>query len=231
MHKKISAFLALLFFALAFNVFATENNASSQPFSEIYVTRPRIQGPEIRRLQERLAALGFAGLGEIDGLYGPRTADEIYFIKAALGFVDCYIPEDDWRPDDYSIVNAELWDFIFDPENTIFLRAISQIRLLNNDPLTREPEHNPKVTEFKETQLPFIEPDWVPPWGAGSGSKAQREYYYGSGANRISILETIETVFTTSTTERDFSFQNGLQIRQSIYSADSPITEVRFSIP
>ena len=238
MYKKTFAFFILLFSVVVFNGYATEKNrtandadVSGQSFREIYVARPRIHGPEIKRLQERLVELGFAGVGEADGFYGPRTAEEIYFIKAALGFVDHYIPEDDWRPDDYSVVNDELWGIIFDPENTVFLNSISRIRFFNNDPLIHEPANNPNVTEFKETRLPFVEPDWVPPWGSGSGGKVQREYCYGVGTNRISITETIETVFVTSTTVRDFTFPNGLQIRQSVHSADSPITEVRFSIP
>jgi len=236
MCKKSFAFFILLLYAVAFNGYAQRNgtadvDVSDQSFREIYVASPRLHGPEIKRLQERLVELGFAGIGEIDGLYGPQTAEEVYFIKAALGYADCYIREDDWRPDDYSVVNRALWDSIFDPEMDMFLSGISRIRIFNDDPLIHEPENNPNVTEFEETQLPFVEPDWVPPWGLGSGSKVQRKYYYDIGTNRISILETIEIVFVTSTIVRDFTFQNGVRIRQSIYTADSPITEIKFSIP
>ena len=240
MYKNVFVIFIFLFFVV-FNGYTQRNGTSDEninaydvsdkSFRNIYVTIPRIHSTEIGRLQERLMELGFTGIAEIDSYYGPLTAGEIYFIKAALGFIDCYIPENDWQPEDYSVVNEELWDSIFDPKNTIILSGISQIRLFNNDLLVHEPENNPNVAEFKETQLPFIEPDWVPPWGSGNSSKVQREYYYSIGTNRISIIETTEIVFVTRTTVRNFTFQNGMQIRQSIYTSDSPITEVRFSIP
>jgi len=202
-----------------------------QSLIKFYLTNPIMHNAEIKELQERLVELGFINVGEIDGYYGHRTAGEIFFIKAALNFVDYYVPELDWRPEGYSVIDEELWGIIFDPEKATLLNSISQIRLFNNDPLRHEPENNPNVTEFKEIQLPFTYPDWVPPWGMGDGRKIQREYYYNIGTNRISIIETIETAFVVSTTVRDFSFQNGLQIRQSIVMADDPITTVRFSIP
>jgi hypothetical protein len=98
-------------------------------FREINITSPRMHGPDIRSLQERLVEIGFIGIGEIDGYYGPKTAEEIYFIKSALGFVDYFIlgsdeehyvgTDLDYRPEDYPVVNKELWDIIFDHEKTI----------------------------------------------------------------------------------------------------------------
>ena len=200
-----------------------------QSSKRIYVTRPRFHGPEIISLQERLVELGFTGIGGIDGFYGPMTAGEVYFIKAALGFVDYYIPEYDWRPENYSVINDEIWNSIFDPENILLLRSLSQVRLFNIFPLERNPENNPNITDFVETQLPFTYPDWVPPWGMGNGRKTQREFNYTIGTDKISVIETREIAFVWSETIRDFTFQNGLQIRQSIVAADSPMTTVRFS--
>jgi len=230
MHKKILAVFILLF-SVHETIGAYDVDTAGRPFENIYVATPRLQGPEIKRLQERLAELGFADIGAIDGFYGPMTAGEVYFVKAALGFAECYIPENDWRPEDYSVVDAALWDMIFDPENAPFLSGISRIRFFNDDPLIHEPANNPRVTGFKEMRLPFVEPDWVPSWGSGSGGKVQREYRYDSGANEISVTETVETVFVVTTTVREFTFRNGLRIRQSIRSADDPVTEIKFSIP
>ena len=211
------------------------------PFKEINVTSPRTHGPEIKRLQERLVELGFIGIGEVDGYYGPKTAEEIYFVKAALGFVDYitfgsneehYAGTDlDERPDDYQVVNKELWDIIFNPGKAVFLGNISFIRHFNNDSLVWKPENNPKVTELIETPLPYIAPDWVPSWGLEGGRKVQKEYYYENGKNKIFIIEIIESGWEYVTTVRDFTFQNGLQIRQSIFLESHPALVVRFSLP
>ena len=210
-------------------------------FREINVTSPRMHSPEIKKLQERLVDLGFINIGEIDGYYGPKTAEEIYFIKATLGFVDYitfgldeeqYAGTDlDERPGDYQVVNKELWNIIFDPEITVFLKNISFVRLFNNDQLVWEPENNPKVTEFNEISLPYIEPDWVPSWGLGVGRKVQKEYYYEIGTNKIFIIEIVEYGWEYVTTVLDFTFQNGQQIRQSIFLESHPALVVRFSLP
>ena len=210
---------------------------------EISVTSPRMNGPDVKFLQERLLELGFTGVGEADGFYGPMTAGEIYFIKAALGFMEYIIfgsdeeeayyagTDFDFRSADYQAVNKELWDIIFDPQYNAMLRNISLIRFFDSDPLVWEPEKNSKVTQFKETQLPYTEPDWVPSWGLGTGSKVQKEYNYNAGTNRIVITETVESGWEYVTTDRDFTFQNGLRIRQSTYLESSPNITVRFSVP
>ena len=203
----------------------------------IYVMPPpRIHNPEVVILQERLMELGFTRIGAVDGFYGPMTAGEVYFIKAALGFVDRYIGDFEWRPEDYSFINDEIWYSIFDPENTLLLKNLSQVRLIDFFPLEINPENSPNITNFVETQLPFTYPDWTPPWGIGSGSKTQREFYYPTWRHffesvTISVIETREIVWTWSETIRDFTFPNGIRIRQSIVAADGPGPTVRFSIP
>ena len=232
---KIFAVL-ILFFSVIVDV------SGQSSFKEINITRPRTHGPEIKNLQERLVELGFIRVGEIDGYYGPRTGEEIYYIKAALGFVDYIIygsdedhyagnDEYDLRPKDYPIVNKELWDIIFDPGKTMFLQSVSIISLFDKDPLVWEPEENPKVTEFKEKPLPYVEPDWVPSWGLGMGKKVQNEYYYSIGTSKIFITETIESGWEYVTTVRDFTFQNGLRIRQSIFLESGPGITVKFTLP
>jgi len=217
------------------------NEVINQAFlREIDITSPRMNGPDIILLQERLLELGFAELGEADGYYGPKTAGEIYFIKSALGFTDYIVfsqdeehyagTDLDFRPADYQLVNKELWDIIFNPEYTAMLSDIGLIRLFNNDPLVWEPEENPKVSELTETALPYIEPDWVPSWGLGVGSKVQKEYFYDAGTKKISVTETIESGWEYVTTIRDFAFQNGQRIRQSIFLESSPYITVKFSL-
>ena len=233
--KKIISLGLVLFLACGFAVFA-------QSFTrDINVTSPRMNGTDVRFLQERLLELGFTGVGDADGYYGPMTAGEIYFIKAALGFMEYIIfgPDEDQyagteldaRPADYQTVDNQLWDIIFNSVSAAMLRNISLIRLFDSDPLVWEPEKNPRVTEFKETRLPYIEPDWVPSWGQGIGSKVQKEYYYNAGTNRISVIETVESGWEYVTTDRDFTFQNGMQIGQTTYLESSPFITVRFSLP
>jgi len=198
----------------------------------IYVMPPpRIHNPEIVSLQERLIELGFTRIGAVDGFYGPMTAGEVYFIKAALGFVDSYIPEYEWRPEHYSFINDEIWNSIFDPENNLLLNSLSQVRLFGFFPLERNPENSPNITDFVETQIPFTYPEWGRGNGRESGSKTQREFYYTIGTDKISVLETRKIMHTWSETIRDFTFPNGIQIRQSIEAADSPMTVIGFSIP
>ena len=233
--KKIINLGLILFLVCGMTAFA-------QSFTrEINVTRPRMNGPDVKSMQERLLELGFANVGEADGYYGPMTAGEIYFIKAALGLMEyiafgsdeeeAYYSEIDLRSADYQTVNREIWNIIFSPGSAAMLRNLSLIRLFDSDPLVWEPEKNSRVTQFRETRLPYIEPDWVPSWGAGTGSKVQKEYNYTLGTNRISVIETIESGWEYVMTERDFTFQNGSKIRQTTYLESSPFITVRFSVP
>lgn len=50
------------------------------------LTKPYLEGPDVRKLQERLAALGY-DLGRIDGVFGPKTEAAVLNIQAVKGLV------------------------------------------------------------------------------------------------------------------------------------------------
>ena len=61
----------------------------------------RMNGPDVEALQKRLLYFGFAGVGEADGYYGPKTTETIKTIQKFAGF------EEDGK------VDRALWYFIF----------------------------------------------------------------------------------------------------------------------
>jgi len=77
-----------------------------QNFSRILeVKKPRMNGQDVLTLQKRLLYLGFSGVGEADGYYGPKTEGAIKTIQKLAGF------------DENGKVDRKLWDFIFDNKN------------------------------------------------------------------------------------------------------------------
>jgi hypothetical protein len=91
-------------------------------FTQLAMKNPRMNGPEVFALQNRLLELQFYELGEADGYYGPMTETVIKKIQDYRG-----LPAT-------GIVDKELWDFIFDDYKTLFL---SEIQTYNRDNLGR----------------------------------------------------------------------------------------------
>ena len=79
------------------------------------LTSPRMSGPEIVRLQERLLSLGFSEVGEADGYYGPMTDNAIRVIKDFTEF------------ESGGNVDQRLWNYIFDNSNEDYLRSINVV--------------------------------------------------------------------------------------------------------
>src|SRR6266567_1929775 len=52
--------------------------------SDLRLTKPPMKGPAVRKLQKRLAALGF-GVGEVDGEFGPNTDAAVRAFQQASG--------------------------------------------------------------------------------------------------------------------------------------------------
>ena len=235
-HKEIH--YEEIVFIIFYDFLLVQNLLCQSFIREINITNPRMNGPDITFLQKRLLELGFSGVGESDGYYGPKTAGEIYFIKAALGFCkyiefseNGYEGSDlDPRPNNYLIVNRELWNIIFNPENTIKLKNISLVRLFTNDPQVWEPGKNRRVTGLREKQLPYQAPEWAPPWGT-EGKKVLREYSYDTGINKITIIETVESGWEYVTTIRDFTMPNGFRIIQTTCLESGPYLTISYSIP
>jgi len=74
----------------------------------------RMNGPDVEALQKRLLQLGFTGVGEADGYYGPKTEEAIISIQRFAGF------EEDGK------VDRALWNFIFSSDgfNIQYLKLI-----------------------------------------------------------------------------------------------------------
>jgi peptidoglycan hydrolase-like protein with peptidoglycan-binding domain len=87
---------------------------AAQSFSrKLETRRERMNGADVRALQERLLRSGFAGVGEADGYYGPKTEKAIRDIQNFAGF------------EQTGTVDRSLWDFIFtDSAGTLALIGI-----------------------------------------------------------------------------------------------------------
>ena len=86
-----------------------------QNFSRVLeLNARRMNGPDVEALQKRLLYLGFAGVGEADGYYGPKTDEIIKTIQKFAGF------------EENGKVDRPLWNFIFgnDDFNNQYLRLI-----------------------------------------------------------------------------------------------------------
>jgi len=73
----------------------------------------RMNGQDVVELQKRLLSLGFTGIGEADGYYGPMSEGVIKHIQRNDGL------EEDGK------VNQALWDYIFDNANAGRLKDIA----------------------------------------------------------------------------------------------------------
>ena len=70
--RKQFNFIRILAFALLFT--AVISAVYSQDFSRtIELKNPRMNGQDVLCLQNRLLALGFSGIGDADGWYGPLS--------------------------------------------------------------------------------------------------------------------------------------------------------------
>jgi peptidoglycan hydrolase-like protein with peptidoglycan-binding domain len=101
---------------------AQDRGLTQNVFTQLEMKNPRMNGPEVLALQNRLLELQFYELGEADGYYGPMTESVIKKIQDYRG-----LPAT-------GIVDKELWDFIFDDYKILFL---SDIQTYNRDNLGR----------------------------------------------------------------------------------------------
>jgi hypothetical protein len=84
----------------------TSPNVFRENFSRVLeLNTKRMNGPDVEALQKRLLYLGFSGVGEADGYYGPKTEEIIKTIQKFAGF------------DENGKVDRTLWDFIFYNDN------------------------------------------------------------------------------------------------------------------
>jgi peptidoglycan hydrolase-like protein with peptidoglycan-binding domain len=103
---------------------AQDGGLTQNVFTQLAMKNPRINGPEVLALQNRLLELQFYELGDADGYYGPMTETVIKKIQDYRG-----LPAT-------GIVDKELWDFIFDEEYRTIL-FFSGIQTYNRDNLGR----------------------------------------------------------------------------------------------
>jgi peptidoglycan hydrolase-like protein with peptidoglycan-binding domain len=103
------------------------NSVFCQDFSRIIeVKNPRMNGPDIKKMQTVLINYGFKELGEIDGYYGPLTEAVIKNIQYFLGF------------EQNGKVNKMMWDFLLDESNDVILKNINTIAKYNLNELRKE---------------------------------------------------------------------------------------------
>ena len=93
----------------------------SQSFYRVLEVRdPRMNGPDVSALQNRLLNLNFSELGRADGYYGPVNENVIKNIQKSIGMVVT------------GKVDKVLWNIIFDDNNSKLLRNIGQANAMNN---------------------------------------------------------------------------------------------------
>lgn len=107
MNTRHGIFVLMITAAL----FLHRADLAAQDFSrKLELRRERMNGADVRALQERLLRSGFTGIGEADGYYGPRTEKAIRDIQRFAGF------------EETGSVDRPLWEFIFtDSAGTVAL--------------------------------------------------------------------------------------------------------------
>lgn len=89
-------------FILVFLCIVSITGAFAQTYkSPLKLTIPRMNGPEVIAIQERLIELGFSQIGPADGLFGPLTKNAVSDFQRFFGF------------DETGIVDSAIWKMLF----------------------------------------------------------------------------------------------------------------------
>jgi len=166
---KRTTFLFIILFICTIELFG-------QNFGrEIKLQNPRMNGQDIKMLQERLLLLGFTKIGEADGYYGPLTAGVICDIKLFLGF-DVTGSEYLWGIDNFpdGSIKKNLWEFLFNDEYENILKVINVITSYY----------------YREYQT-IIE---RPPMDGSFSNKKMYNDYGDSYTGEVNILKVTETI-------------------------------------
>lgn len=84
------------------------------------VTRPRMNGEDVKMVQTKLVELGFTEVGEIDGYYGPKSEAAVMELKGLTG-----IPAQGY----FDIV----YDFLETPDSDLLYKAIKTYNQNKNE--------------------------------------------------------------------------------------------------
>jgi len=88
-------------FAIIFSMVAIGFSFAQTYKTPLKLTSPRISGPEVLAVQNRLVELGFSRLGSADGWFGPLTKDAISSFQQFYGFKET------------GIVDSLIWSILF----------------------------------------------------------------------------------------------------------------------
>ena len=144
------------------------NGVFCQDFSRIIeVKNPRMNGPDIKKMQSILVNYGFEELGEIDGYYGPLTEAVIKNIQYFLGF------------EQNGKVNKMIWDFLFNESNNAILKNISTVTKYNLNELRKE--SSPRMgysTEGGQVDKYYMDNELIRINLFLAGERGQVHYYF-----------------------------------------------------
>jgi len=74
--------------AVFFSIVTLSTIGAQSYKSALKLTSPRMNGPEVQAVQEKLLALGFSKIGVADGWFGPLTKDAVSLFQRFYGYPD-----------------------------------------------------------------------------------------------------------------------------------------------
>jgi len=155
-----------------------------QNFSRVLeLNAKRMNGPDVEALQKRLLQLGFAGIGEADGYYGPKTEETVKTIQKFAGF------------EESGKVDRALWNFVFgNDEFTVkYLKLIQTVAQYKPDELRKiENEfrydywnsygYNYTIYFANDGKMRMLE------ISGGNGDNYYQKTYYFAGSDKYIVL-------------------------------------------
>lgn len=105
------------------------SQAVAQNFTrELYLAKERMNGEDVRLVQNKLIALGFTEVGAADGWFGPNTQKALSSYQEFVGFVP------------NGRVDKKLWNFMFsnDPRNAEVEKALRSLKSISLAGLKKE---------------------------------------------------------------------------------------------
>ncbi len=114
--------LFTLFFLLSISSLSAQNQ---EFYRDIYLASPRMNGPDVTQVQQRLLDLGYAEVGTVDGWFGPNSEIAITIFQNRFSLIDD------------GVVTADVWQLLFNPNIFLINDITTQIDHLDKIDMDR----------------------------------------------------------------------------------------------